>query len=73
MPPGVRIEARVSDQRRTYIFRPPDLLAEQLEEYRRVELRRSANEAMIVLMTDALERWRLSKLPRAERASDYPQ
>jgi hypothetical protein len=63
----------MSRQNHAFTFRPPDELAQQLIEYLRVERRASANEAMIVLMTDALERWRLSKLPRTERASDYPQ
>jgi hypothetical protein len=63
----------VRQENRAYTFRAPVALAEQLDEYQRIERRRSSNDALIVLVSEALERWRLSKLPRAERAADYPQ
>lgn len=63
----------MSGQKRMIAFRPPDTVLDQIAEYQRVEHRNSANEAVTVLVMDALERWRLSKLPRAERATDCPQ
>lgn len=61
----------MSTQKRMIAFRPPDEVFEQIAEYQRIEHRPSASDAVTVLVMDALERWRLSKLPRAERASDY--
>lgn len=47
-----------------HTFRPPPELNVQLTEYCQRERRGSVNEALIVLVSDALERWRLSKLER---------
>lgn len=44
-------------------FRPSPELDAQIKEYMQRERRRSVNEALTVLVSDALERWRLSKLP----------
>ena len=43
-------------------FRPSPELDAQLKEYMQRERRRSVNEALTVLVSDALERWRLAKL-----------
>jgi hypothetical protein len=53
-------------------FRPPPDLKAQLEEYCRQERRGSVNEALTVLVADALERWRLSQRSRVERLSECP-
>lgn len=52
----------MSRQDRQISFRPPPDLAARIAEYQRIEHRGSTNEALIVLVMDALERWRLSKL-----------